>query len=227
GAKRRYAFVNAHGYNVMWGSASYREALESADALFPDGTGVRWAARWAGERADNLNGTDMFPLLCRAARDAGLSVFLLGARPGIAERVAQTAGRLAPGLRIAGTHHGYFDADSAEERAVIDQVNGSGADILLVATGVPHQDEWLARHHAHLSVGAALGVGGLFDFYSGRIPRAPRWLRELGGEWLFRLYQEPMRLFRRYVVGNPAFLAPGRCGWRWSTTAPVGSTPQP
>lgn len=207
GAKRRYAFVNAHCYNVMWRSTSYREALNSADSLFPDGTGVRWAARLVGERADNLNGTDMFPLLCRAARDAGLSIFLLGAQPGVAERVAHTAERLAPGIRIAGTHHGYFDAGSVEETAAIERVNASGADILLVAMGVPRQDRWLARHHDSLNVRASLGVGGLFDFYSGRIPRAPKWLRQLGGEWVFRLYQEPIRLFRRYVLGNPAFLA--------------------
>jgi exopolysaccharide biosynthesis WecB/TagA/CpsF family protein len=206
GDRRRYAFVNAHCCNVMWRSADYRNALASADDLFPDGSGIDLAARLAGERVgDNLNGTDMFPHLCRRARDAGCSIFLLGARPGVAERVAQAAQEIAPGLEIAGCHHGYFSPK--EEADVLRRINACSPDIVLVAMGVPAQDEWLAKHAHALDARATLGVGGLFDFYSGRIPRAPLVLRRLGLEWTFRLLQEPRRLFSRYVLGNPAFLA--------------------
>jgi exopolysaccharide biosynthesis WecB/TagA/CpsF family protein len=217
---RRYAFVNAHCCNVMWSRGAYRHALESADGLLPDGAGIRLAARLHGEKADNLNGTDLFPHLCLAARDAGRSIFLLGARPGVAERVARAACALAPGLSIAGTHHGYLQSD-ADTNAVIDAINASGADILLVAMGVPMQDEWLAQHHPRLRVGASFGVGGCFDFFSGRIPRAPRWMRAAGLEWTYRLYQEPGRMFRRYVLGNPWFVAQAAAraaGHRWDAS---------
>ena len=94
----------------------------------------------------------------------------------------------------------------AEERAVIARINALAPDILLVAMGVPRQEKWIAAHRKELVCGAAMAVGGLLDFVSERIPRAPLWMRKLGIEWCFRLYQEPLRLFRRYVIGNPLFL---------------------
>jgi N-acetylglucosaminyldiphosphoundecaprenol N-acetyl-beta-D-mannosaminyltransferase len=90
---------------------------------------------------------------------------------------------------------------------VVAAINASGASVLLVAFGAPRQDLWLADLHDRLRPAVRMGVGGLFDFYSGRIPRAPIWLRELGLEWVYRLLQEPGRMWRRYVVGNPLFLA--------------------
>jgi hypothetical protein len=110
-----------------------------------------------------------------------------------------------PGLQIAGTMHGYFDA--AETAQVVSQINASGADILLVAMGAPQQEIWLARNEAALSPPVRLGVGGLFDYYSGRISRAPAWIREAGFEWVWRMGCEPSRLWKRYIVGNPLFLA--------------------
>jgi N-acetylglucosaminyldiphosphoundecaprenol N-acetyl-beta-D-mannosaminyltransferase len=109
-----------------------------------------------------------------------------------------------PELIIAGTRDGYFDA--AEEAEVIESINASGADILLVAFGAPRQDVWLKAHKQALRVPVRMGVGGLFDFYSGRIPRAPVWMREMGLEWTYRLLQEPGRMWRRYIIGNPLFL---------------------
>jgi N-acetylglucosaminyldiphosphoundecaprenol N-acetyl-beta-D-mannosaminyltransferase len=109
-----------------------------------------------------------------------------------------------PGLEIAGARDGYFRPE--EEGAVIEAINGSGARILLVAFGAPRQELWIARWRDRLAPPVAMGVGGLFDFYSGRIPRAPVWMREIGLEWVFRLMQEPGRMWRRYVIGNPLFL---------------------
>jgi N-acetylglucosaminyldiphosphoundecaprenol N-acetyl-beta-D-mannosaminyltransferase len=94
-----------------------------------------------------------------------------------------------------------------EEEDVIQQINASGADLLLVAMGVPHQDIWVSERLQNLRTSVAIGVGGLFDFYSGKTPRAPQWLRELGFEWTYRLYCEPRRLWRRYVLGNLTFLS--------------------
>ena len=149
----------------------------------------------------NVNGTDMFPLLCQRPH----SIFLLGARPGVAQRALENATRLFPHARLVGAAHGYFNSPD-DERQAIAAVNACRPDILLVALGVPRQELWLAKHRDELHCGAAIAVGGLLDFVSGRIPRAPAWLRRCGLEWTYRLYQEPIRLFRRYVLGNPAFV---------------------
>ncbi len=206
GEPTRIAYLNAHCLNQATVDASYRGALATADALLPDGSGIALAARLAGEplRA-NLNGTDLVPLLCARLAATGHSVFLLGGRPGVATAAAESLRETCPGLIIAGTRDGYFaDRDEAE---VIAEINASGASLVLVAMGVPLQETWLARVAPRLSAPMTMGVGGLFDFLSGRIPRAPLGLRRVGLEWTWRLYQEPARMWRRYVLGNPVFVA--------------------
>ncbi|MGD8909246.1 MAG: WecB/TagA/CpsF family glycosyltransferase [Chromatiales bacterium] len=198
-------FVNAHCFNVAYRDEAYLDVLKKATKVLPDGSGVRLACRFQGLNLKaNLNGTDLFPHLCAESAQQGIPLFLLGAAPGVAETVAGKMCDRYPGLRIAGTQHGFFSAE--EESAVIDRINRSGARILLVAMGVPQQELWLARNLERLRTPVNLGVGGLFDFYSDRISRAPVWLRELGMEWIWRLLQEPRRMWQRYVVGNPLFL---------------------
>lgn len=199
------AFVNPDCLNIAYRHVPYRQVLQQAARVLPDGIGIKIACRMRGlGLAANVNGTDLFPRLCqRAARD-GFALFLLGAQPGVAEAVAENMQQRYPGLTIAGTQHGYFAAD--QEAAIVARINDSGAAVLLVAFGVPRQELWLARQHAALTPPVRMGVGGLFDFYSGRIPRAPLWLREIGLEWVWRLLQEPGRMWRRYLLGNPLFL---------------------
>jgi exopolysaccharide biosynthesis WecB/TagA/CpsF family protein len=199
------AFVNPDCLNSAFQQPAYRSVLGRADRVLPDGIGVHLACRMQGIALDsNLNGTDLFPVLCeRLARD-GHSVFLLGGRPGVAAAAAARVRERFPGLTIAGTHHGYFEAAEADD--VVRTVNASGADVLLVGLGAPRQELWLDQHRSALHASVLMGVGGLFDFYSGRIPRAPMWLREIGMEWTWRLLQEPRRMWRRYLVGNPLFL---------------------
>jgi len=200
------AFVNPDCLNIAWNDPIYREVLENAERVLPDGIGIHLGCRIMGTRlADNLNGTDLFPRLCERASQEGLSIYLLGARPGVAVETARVIRKKYPALKIAGTKHGYFTA--GENAEVIREINESGADILLVATGAPRQELWLADNAAALKPILRMGVGGLFDFYSGRIRRAPIWVRELGMEWVWRLLMEPRRLWRRYVIGNPLFLA--------------------
>jgi len=153
---------------------------------------------------ENINGTDMLPYLCEAAEEAGLSMYLLGGRPGVPEGAAAWMAAHYPQLRVAGVRDGYFsEQDQAD---VIREIKATGADILLVALGAPRQDKWIAKYGEELEVGVAIGVGGLLDFYSGRIQRAPVWVRELGMEWFYRFSQEPRRMWRRYFVGNAVFL---------------------
>ncbi len=201
----RLAFVNPDCLNIAYGNPDYKAVLWRADLVLPDGIGIHLGCRMLGQslRA-NVNGTDLFPLLCEAAANAGLSLYLLGARPGIAAATAHNMQQRFPALRIAGTRDGYFRAE--EEESVLAEINASGAAVLLVAFGVPRQEFWIDRLRSSLAPRVCMGVGGLFDYYSGRIPRAPQWLREMGLEWVWRLKQEPGRMWRRYVIGNPLFL---------------------
>ncbi|USD29186.1 WecB/TagA/CpsF family glycosyltransferase [Pseudoalteromonas sp. SCSIO 43201] len=196
-------FINANSINLAAENSALRSALKSSNRNFIDGSGMRLAVRKVGvQLADNCNGTDMLPQLCERMEASGKSVFLLGAKPGVAEKAAQSLRQTYPNLRIAGSHHGYFDDDEA----VIAQINQSKADIVLVALGSPRQEIWLDSNKHKLEACCALAVGGLFDFFSGDVPRAPLWLRELGLEWVWRLIQQPKAKFHRYVIGNPIFL---------------------
>jgi len=134
----------------------------------------------------------------------GLKVYFFGGLPGVAKKMCRNLSNRFPGLKIAGYRQGYFRPE--EERRIIHEINNCSPDIILVAMGVPHQDIWLAKHQAQLDAKLVLGVGGLFDFLSERLPRAPKIVRHAGMEWVFRLIQEPKRMWKRYVIGNPEFL---------------------
>jgi exopolysaccharide biosynthesis WecB/TagA/CpsF family protein len=199
-------FVNAHCINMAARDEVYRGHLQSASALLPDGAGIKLAAKFAGVPLhDNLNGTDLFPLLCERAAREGLRLYLHGARPGIAQAAADSMTERFPDLQIAGTSSGYMD--DCDIPALVDKINASGADIVLVAMGVPMQEKWVAKYAPELNARLIMGVGGLFDYYSGRIPRAPMAMRRYGMEWVWRFMQEPLRLFTRYTFGNVEFLA--------------------
>jgi exopolysaccharide biosynthesis WecB/TagA/CpsF family protein len=204
GTRGTIHFINAHCIDTMLRDADYQHCLSEADGLLPDGSGLRLAAWLAAQPSpENCNGTDLFPELCAAAAAAGIPIFLLGGQEGIAEQTARTMQSRFPLLRIAGSASGYFAAE--DEAALIERINASGAAILLVGMGVPQQEKWLASHRDVLNPAIAMGVGGLFDYYSGRIPRAPAWLRRSGLEWTWRLACEPRRLAKRYLFGNARF----------------------
>ena len=199
-------FVNSHCLNVSYENQEYRRALKQADMIFPDGSGVAFGCSSNGETLKhNLNGTDLFPLICQLATDQGKSIYLLGAKPGTPERVAQWVQSEFSELEIAGIQHGYFSPE--EEPEIIASINDSGADIILVAMGVPTQELWLDRVRPQLGTTLNVAVGGLFDFYAGNVSRAPVWMRNRGIEWIWRLLQEPRRMWNRYIIGNPLFAA--------------------
>nr|WP_319472972.1 WecB/TagA/CpsF family glycosyltransferase [uncultured Sphaerochaeta sp.] len=199
-------FVNAHCINVAAKDAEYHTILGKADALFADGSGIRLAGSTLGcPIVDNVNGTDLFPLLCSRFANTGKRIFLLGSAPGVTEKAARWAEEYTGSSIIAGTYHGYFKPGE-EEEAVIEAINVSGADLLLVALGVPRQEKWIDAVQPKLQVPLCMGVGALFDFYSGTVSRAPRWMRKIGMEWVWRLLLEPGRMWRRYVVGNIVFI---------------------
>ena len=200
------AFVNADCVNKYVHDVNYRATLQQFDHVFADGIGMRLAARWHNARLlDNVNGTDMFPMLCERLARHGKRVFLYG---GSSEVVSKTARRLRseyPRLNVVGIRDGFSDQN--KPAAVCQQINDSGADVLFIAKGAPLQERWLQENAQRLDVDVAIGVGGLFDFYSGHVSRAPVWLRELSLEWVWRLMMQPADKAKRYLIGNPLFLA--------------------
>lgn len=196
--------VNAHTVNLAWSDPVFRETLNGADVLLNDGSGIQIASRVAGRPfPDNLVGTDLVPQLCGLAVEREVGIFLLGGRPGVPERAAEGLRLLAPGLLICGTRHGYFAPE--EEAEIRETINRSGAGILLVAFGNPLQEIWIHRNAPQLKCDLCLGVGGLFDHLSGRLRRAPLWMRRAGIEWIHILLSQPHK-WRRYLIGNPLFL---------------------
>ncbi|MFT5923645.1 MAG: exopolysaccharide biosynthesis WecB/TagA/CpsF family protein [Paraglaciecola sp.] len=198
-------FVNVNSVNLTAVDPQLSVNINAANRSFADGSGIRIAAKTLGINIkDNLNGTDMLPYLCEAAQAQGVSIYLLGAKPGVAIATAKNLLKQYPRLRIAGAEHGYFER--TQDNNVVERINHSNAGILLLAMGSPVQEKWLHVNAPKLTCRTALAVGGLFDFYSGHISRAPIWMRELGLEWVWRLMQEPKSKFKRYVIGNALFL---------------------
>ncbi len=205
GEQNTINFINAHCINIAKRDAQYAANVRSSNILLPDGSGLRLAGKLAGlAPVSNLNGTDLFPHICEKAAQAKQSIFLLGGKPGIAAAAAKNMRNQYPGLEFACTQNGYFAAGTDEE--IIKQINRSGASILMVGMGVPLQEKWIAKYRDQITVPVVMGVGGLFDYYSGSIPRAPALLRTYGLEWCWRFAMEPGRLAGRYLSGNFRFL---------------------
>jgi N-acetylglucosaminyldiphosphoundecaprenol N-acetyl-beta-D-mannosaminyltransferase len=196
--------VNAHTLNVATDDPAYANVLNSADYVFSDGTGVRWAARQRGVKLlDNLNGTDLIPKLFRATAGRGYLLFLLGADPEAIQGAAAFARREFCDWTLVGHHHGYVHQANSEQ--VVEQINASNAHLLLVGMGNPIQERWIHSHQARLRVPLAVGVGGLFNYWAGGLQRAPSWVRRVGCEWIHLLLKQPHK-WERYLLGNPKFL---------------------
>jgi exopolysaccharide biosynthesis WecB/TagA/CpsF family protein len=198
-------FANAHCVNVSLEDATYREAMEGTLCL-PDGIGVDLGSRLLfGEPfPENLNGTDFVPRLLEATAEP-LRVALVGGEPGVAEQAAIRFGERFAQHRFTAVSHGYFDGDDQAE-GVAALLRALSPDLLLVGLGVPRQELFLRRHVGAREASVAMGVGALLDFTAGKVVRAPPLMRRLRVEWVWRLMQEPRRLARRYLRGNPAFL---------------------
>jgi N-acetylglucosaminyldiphosphoundecaprenol N-acetyl-beta-D-mannosaminyltransferase len=201
--------ANAHCLNLCYEDSALRRFFNAADVVICDGTGVKLAARLLGGRIpERITYADWAPRLAAFAADEGFSLFFLGARPGVAETAARSLKERHPKLRISGVRHGYFDRSpgSPQNEAVVREINAVAPDILLVGLGMPLQEYWLMENLRRLDVGAALTGGAVFDYVSGRLGPRPSLLTDNGFEWLARLFAEPRRLWRRYLLGNPLFV---------------------
>jgi N-acetylglucosaminyldiphosphoundecaprenol N-acetyl-beta-D-mannosaminyltransferase len=207
GPPRRVMYANAHVLNQSRAIPALGDALRGADVVYCDGHGVRLAARALdAEMPHRMTGADCMWAFARLCAQAGASVYLLGSEPGVAQEAAARLRARCPALDVAGCHHGYFEPGSPHDDRVIEDLRERRPDIVLVGMGSPKQELWVQRHAADLDCRVLWTVGALFDYLSGRVPRAPSWLADNGLEWIFRLAIEPQRMWRRYLLGNPVFV---------------------
>jgi N-acetylglucosaminyldiphosphoundecaprenol N-acetyl-beta-D-mannosaminyltransferase len=206
-SSRRVMYVNAHVVNQSRSTLGLAEALRRADLVYCDGYGVRLAARALGRPVPHrMTGADWIWILAGLCERMGHPIYLLGSEPPLAREAAARLRRLYPDLEVAGAHHGFFDLHSPHNERVIEDILAHRPRIVLVGMGTPKQELWVDRYAGQLDGAVVWTVGALFDYVSGHVPRAPRWLADNGLEWIFRLAIEPQRMWRRYLLGNPVFL---------------------
>jgi exopolysaccharide biosynthesis WecB/TagA/CpsF family protein len=200
------AFVNAHCVNVSVTDADYSAVMAQMLCL-PDGIGVDVGSRMLfGEPfPENLNGTDFLPRFFSETRFE-LRVGLVGGEPGVVDRAAERFGERFPRHRFLAVSHGFF-SEGPETEQILDWIRLARLDVLLVGIGVPRQELFIARHVGAREAPVSFGVGALLDFTAGKVARAPAWVRRMRLEWVWRLLMEPRRLAKRYLAGNPVFLA--------------------
>lgn len=198
-------FVNAHCFNVAMKDRYYQKILNESDIVLNDGIGMKLGSKFAKIHfKENMNGTDFIPKLIDYAISHFSSMYLLGSKDGVAYHASQILNDKAGYDFVVGHHDGFFDKN--EENVLIKSINRSGAEILLVGMGVPIQEIWIKEHLTQLThVKLAVAGGAILDFISGEVKRAPKLMRDLGCEWVYRLLHEPRRLFTRYVFGNFSF----------------------
>lgn len=200
--------TGVHGVMESQRDQRLREIHNRAGLVTPDGMPLVWLSHAAGHRhVERVYGPDLMLACCARSLTTGYRHFLYGGADGVPERLAAALTRRFPGLAIAGTFSPPFrSSTAAEEQAIVDRIDESGADIVWVGLSTPKQERWMARHVGFLKAPVLIGVGAAFDFHAGLKRQAPRWMQRNGLEWLFRLGSEPRRLGRRYLVNNPLFV---------------------
>jgi N-acetylglucosaminyldiphosphoundecaprenol N-acetyl-beta-D-mannosaminyltransferase len=230
-AKQPYAVSALAVHGVMTGFLDpvHARRLNGIDLIVPDGQPVRWALWWLHRQklSDRVYGPNLTLYVAKAFAEQGLAVYLYGSKTETLQEFAQNLTRSFPGLRIVGIEPSKFRRLSEPERLEVAQrIRASGADAVFLGLGCPRQEVWAYEYRDLLSM-PILAVGAAFDFHAGTLPQAPRWIQDLGLEWLFRLIQEPRRLWQRYLVLSPLYLwniLLQYLGWKtFVPTAPDGS----
>jgi N-acetylglucosaminyldiphosphoundecaprenol N-acetyl-beta-D-mannosaminyltransferase len=194
--------IHAHDHE------SFRRDMNGADLVTPDGMPLVWGLRLLGvAEASRVYGPNLTQEVCRRAAEEGIPVGFYGGTSEVLDALVETLTRRHPGLNIAYRHSPPFRTPTPDEQeATRREIDRSGARILFVGIGAPKQEAWMARHRGNLDV-VMVGVGAAFDFLANKKRQAPAWIQRLGLEWLFRLVHEPRRLWKRYLIGNPRFVA--------------------
>ena len=177
----------------------YTEVLNQADMVVPDGIGVVYGAKILGDKLEErVAGYDLVVNLFGVMAEKQQSVYLLGAKPGVAETAAENLVKKYPGLKIAGTHDGYFKDEDDEK--VIEEINKTSPDFLMVCVGFPRQENWIYKYKDRLNARLAIGAGGCIDVFAGNVQRAPEFYCKHGIEWLYRLIKQPSRFVRMLAL---------------------------
>jgi N-acetylglucosaminyldiphosphoundecaprenol N-acetyl-beta-D-mannosaminyltransferase len=208
GGKPAYVITpNAQHIVLLEKERRLQEVYDHADLVVPDGISILIAARLYGRSLrQRITGVDLFKTLCGQAAEAGLHVFLLGGRPGSAEKAAAALQREHRNLRCTTYCPPLgFEHNAADLKQTADAITAARPDMLFVALGAPKQEYWIYEHGLQLSIPICIGVGGSFEIVGGVIPRAPQWAQSIGCEWFYRLCREPRRMWRRYLIGNLEF----------------------
>lgn len=200
------SYANIHALNLCYESNRFREFINTSDLVFCDGYGVHLGARLLGKSIHHrLTPPDWIDTLCESAVKNNWNLFFLGAGPGVAELAASKLIERHPGLKIS-VQDGYFEHFGAGNQEVLRKIQKSNAQVVLVGMGMPLQEYWIQENYQKIPNAAVfLPVGAMFDYVANTIPRGPRFLTDHGLEWLARLFIEPGRLWRRYVIGIPLF----------------------
>ncbi|MCG7545300.1 WecB/TagA/CpsF family glycosyltransferase [Pseudoalteromonas sp. MM17-2] len=199
----QHVVVNVAKLVNMQRDAELADSVKACDIINIDGMGVVWGARACGhDIPERVAGVDLFHELLAMSAEQQFSVFLLGAKPEVVARTAEVVQKQNPQLNVAGYHHGYFWDD---EQAVVEKIKASGAQLLFVAITSPKKENFINRWQDQLGVNFVMGVGGTFDVVAGKVKRAPKWMQNAGLEWLYRVLQEPGRMWKRYLVTNSRF----------------------
>ncbi len=200
--------TNVYGVMMAQRTPAHRRAINGADMAVPDGMPLVWVARGRGARhmQRRVYGPELFEACCEAARRRSWRFYFYGGAEGVAQRLTALVRERYPGVQVVGAETPPFrPLTPAEDAEVCQRINAAQPDVVWVGLGGAKQDTWMAEHASRLQVPVLVGVGAAFDFFTGRVTQAPRWMREHGLEWLFRLFAEPRRLWRRYLVYNPWF----------------------
>ena len=183
----------------------FQKVYQNADLILADGKPLIWLSRLLGTPIkEKVSGSDLFPAVCERAAGEGKSMFFLGAAPGVAAGAARRLQERYPGLEVAGTYSpSYgFEKDRKEIAHIVETLNQKRIDILCLGLGTPKQEKFFCHMRNVLHVGVALNIGAAIDFEAGNMKRAPVWMQGCGLEWLYRLMQEPRRLFKRYLIDD-------------------------
>ena len=199
----QHVVVNVAKLVNMREDSQLKESVHSCDIINIDGMGVVLGARFLGHSVpERVAGVDLFHELLKMSQVNQFSVFLLGAKDEVVSKATSNLLALYPELKVAGYHHGYFWDD---EEALVEKVRASGAQLLFVAITSPKKENFINRWRDQLGVDFVMGVGGTFDVVAGKVKRAPKWMQQYGLEWLYRVIQEPGRMWKRYLTTNLKF----------------------
>jgi len=204
----QHVVVNVAKLVNMQKDPELAESVKACDIINIDGMGVVWGARLCGhDIPERVAGVDLFHNLLAMSAKREFPVFLLGAKHDVVEKTVQVVESLYPGLKVAGYNDGYFfnGKEGEDEEAVVNKIRESGAKLLFVAITSPKKENFINKWQDQLGVNFVMGVGGTFDVVAGKVTRAPVWMQNAGLEWLYRVLQEPRRMWKRYLITNSKF----------------------